>query len=169
NMLHEIPQVVIAQVHGIATAAGCQLVAQSDLAVAAESSRFGTPGVKVGLFCTTPMIALSRNIGPKIALDMLLSGRMLTAQEAQQFGLVSRVVPDDVLEATTLELARSIAEASPLTLSVGKKAFYHQIEMDQVRAYDFGSNVITLNLLAEDAQEGIKAFLEKRKPVWRGR
>ncbi len=169
NMLHEIPQVVIAQVHGIATAGGCQLVAQSDLAVAAESSRFGTPGVKIGLFCTTPMIALSRNIGPKIALDMLMSGRMLTAHEAQQFGLVSRVVSDDVLEATTMELARSIAEASPLTLSVGKKAFYHQIEMDQVRAYDFGSNVITLNLLAEDAQEGIKAFLEKRKPVWRGR
>jgi enoyl-CoA hydratase/carnithine racemase len=94
---------------------------------------------------------------------------MLTAHEAQQFGLVSRVVSDDVLEATTMELARSIAEASPLTLSVGKKAFYHQIEMDQVRAYDFGSNVITLNLLAEDAQEGIKAFLEKRKPVWLGR
>jgi len=169
NLLHEIPQVVIAQVHGIATAAGCQLVAQSDLAIAAESARFGTPGVRIGLFCTTPMVALSRNVGPKIALDMLLSGRMLTAQEAERFGLVSRVVSDESLEEKTLELAESIAEASPLTLGIGKRAFYHQVEMDQTRAYEFGTNVITLNLLAEDAQEGISAFLEKRKPVWRGK
>lgn len=169
NMLHEIPQVVISQVHGIATAAGCQLVAQSDLAIAAESSRFGTPGVRIGLFCTTPMVALSRNVGPKIALDMLLSGRMLTAQEAEKFGLVSRVVSDESLEETTWKLAQSIAEASPLTLGIGKRAFYHQIEMDQTRAYEYSVNAITLNLLAEDAQEGIQAFLEKRKPVWRGK
>jgi len=169
NLIHEIKQVVITQVHGVATAAGCQLVAQSDLSVAGESARFGTPGVKIGLFCTTPMAPLSRNVGRKIALDMLLSGRMLSAKEAEQYGLVSRVVPDEKLAEVTMELAQSIAQASPLTLSIGKKAFYHQIDMDQRRAYEFALNVITLNLTAEDAQEGIKAFLEKRTPVWRGR
>ncbi len=168
NLMHEISQVVITQVHGIATAAGCQLVAQSDLSVAGESARFGTPGVKIGLFCTTPMVPLSRAVGRKVALDMLLSGRMLSAKEAEQYGLVSRVVSDDKLNEVTMELARSIAQASPLTLGIGKKAFYHQIDMDQRRAYEFALHVISLNLMAEDAQEGIKAFLEKRQPVWKG-
>lgn len=169
NLIHEINQVVITQVHGIATAAGCQLVAQSDLCVAGESARFGTPGVKIGLFCTTPMVPLSRCVSRKIALDMLLSGRLLSANEAERYGLVSRVVPDDRLDEVTMELAKSIAQASPLTLGIGKKAFYHQIDMDQRRAYDFAMNVISLNLMAEDAQEGISAFLEKRSPVWKGR
>lgn len=169
NLIHEIDQIVIAQVHGIATAAGCQLAAQCDLVVAEENARFGTPGVKIGLFCTTPMVALSRVVGRKIALDMLLSGRMISAHEAEVHGLVSRVVPLEKLEKTTMDLARSVAEASPLVLGIGKRAFYNQIEMDQRRAYDYAVNVITLNLMAEDAQEGIGAFLEKRQPVWQGK
>jgi enoyl-CoA hydratase/carnithine racemase len=169
NLIHEIDQIVIAQVHGIATAAGCQLAAQCDLVVAEEKARFGTPGVKIGLFCTTPMVALSRVVGRKIALDMLLSGRMISAREAEIHGLVSRVVPRDELEKATMDLAESVAEASPLVLGIGKRAFYNQIELDERRAYDYAVNVITLNLMAEDAHEGIGAFLEKRQPVWQGK
>ena len=169
TMVHQVPQLVIAQVHGVATAAGCQLVATCDLAVADETARFGTPGVKIGLFCTTPMVALTRAVGRKHALEMLMTGRLISAQEAEQYGLVNRVVPEAELEKTTLELAQSIAEASPLVLKIGKQAFYNQIEQDEPHAYEYAGNVMTLNLIAEDAQEGINAFLEKRKPTWKGR
>lgn len=169
NLIHRIPQIVIAQIHGIATAAGCQLTAQCDLAVADETAKFATPGVKIGLFCTTPMVALSRAVGRKLALEMLLTGRMISAQEALVCGLVNRVVPESELAGATIELARSIAEAGSFTLATGKRAFYDQIELDEPRAYEYAVNVMSLNLLAEDAQEGTKAFLEKRKPVWQGR
>lgn len=169
NLIHEIDPVVIGQIQGVATAAGCQLAAQCDMVVAAENARFGTPGVKIGLFCTTPMIALSRVVGRKLALDMLMSGRMISGAEAEAHGLVNRLVPTEDLEKATMELARSVAEASPLVLGIGKRAFYNQIEMDEHRAYDYAVNVITLNLMADDAQEGITAFLDKRQPSWRGR
>jgi enoyl-CoA hydratase/carnithine racemase len=169
TMVHQVPQIVIAQVHGVATAAGCQLVATCDLAVADETARFGTPGVKIGLFCTTPMVALTRAVGRKHALEMLMTGRLISAQEAEHYGLVNRVVAESELEKTTLELAQSIAEASPLVLKTGKQAFYNQIEQDEPHAYQYAGNVMTLNLIAEDAQEGIKAFLEKRKATWKGR
>lgn len=169
TLIHELPQPVIAQVRGVATAAGCQLVATCDLAVADETARFGTPGVRIGLFCTTPMIALSRAVGRKHALEMLLTGRLISAQEAERYGLVNRVVPEAELEQTTTDLALAIAEASPLVLGIGKRAFYTQIEQDEPRAYEFAKGVMTVNLMAEDAQEGIKAFLGKRKPQWKGR
>lgn len=169
NLIHNIPKIVIAQIHGVATAAGCQLTAQCDLAVADETARFATPGVKIGLFCVTPMVALSRAVGRKLALEMLMTGRMISAEEALHAGLINKVVPESQLAGATLELARSIAEASPFTLGIGKRAFYDQIELDGARAYEYAVNVMTVNLVAEDAQEGIKAFLEKRKPVWQGR
>ncbi|MHB8202452.1 MAG: enoyl-CoA hydratase [Desulfomonilaceae bacterium] len=168
-LIHEIPQIVIAQIHGVATAAGCQLAAQCDLSVAADSSRFGTPGVKIGLFCSTPMVALSRAIGRKHAFEMLLTGRLITAHEAKSYGLVNHIVPETDLEKTTLELAETIAKSSPLTLAIGKKAFYSQMDMPENKAYDHAVEVMTLNLMAEDAQNGIKAFLEKKTPVWKGR
>lgn len=168
-LISEIPQIVIAQVHGIATAGGCQLVAQCDLAVGTSTSRFGTPGVKIGLFCSTPMVALTRVVGRKMAMEMLVTGRLITAQEAMQHGLLNKVVEESELENAAMEMARSICQASPLTLSIGKNAFYNQIDMDLDRAYQYATNVITLNLMAEDAQEGISCFLEKRKPVWKGR
>jgi enoyl-CoA hydratase/carnithine racemase len=169
NLVHEVPQVVIAQVHGVATAAGCQMVATCDLAVADETARFGTPGVRIGLFCTTPMVALSRAVGRKLALEMLMTGRLISADEALSHGLVNRVVPQAELDKTTMELALKIAEASPLVLAIGKRAFYGQIEQDERSAYEYATNVITLNLMAEDAQEGIKCFLEKKTPTWKGR
>ncbi len=169
TLIHKVPQIVIAQVHGVATAAGCQMVATCDLAVADEVAKFGTPGVRIGLFCTTPMVALSRAIGRKRALEMLMSGRLISAEEAEKYGLVNKVVPEAELESVAMELANKIAEASALVLGIGKRAFYNQVELEEPRAYEYAGNVMALNLLAEDAQEGISAFLEKRKPNWKGR
>jgi enoyl-CoA hydratase/carnithine racemase len=167
--VQSIPQPVIAQVQGLATAAGCQLVATCDLVVASEQARFATPGVKIGLFCTTPMVALSRAVGRKRAMEMLLTGMVVGAQQASDWGLVNRVVEMDKLGAETLELARQIASASPLTVAIGKQAFYSQIDLDQPKAYAYAKEVMSMNSLAADAQEGIGAFLEKRPPCWTGR
>jgi enoyl-CoA hydratase/carnithine racemase len=167
--IERIPQPVIASVGGVATAAGCQLVATCDLAIAAESARFATPGVKIGLFCSTPMVALSRAVGRKHAMEMLLSGRMIDAQTAEKWGLVNRVVPDAELAGETRRLALEIANASPLTVAIGKQAFYTQIDLDQAKAYDYTKEVMSLNAMTADAQEGIGAFLEKRPPAWRER
>ena len=166
--IQRLPQAVIAQVHGVATAAGCQLVAACDLAVAAEDARFGTPGVKIGLFCSTPGVPLVRAVGRKRALEMLLTGRMISAQEAQQYGLINSVVPVDQLEEETKALAGKIVEASPLTVRIGKEAFYTQVNLADAQAYDYAKEAIVTNLFAEDAQEGLSAFLEKRKPQWKG-
>ncbi len=167
--IQSIPQPVIAQVGGVATAAGCQLVATCDLAVASENARFATPGVRIGLFCSTPMVALSRAIGRKHAMEMLLTGRMIDAATAERWGLVNRVVPEAELAAETRKLALEIAQASPLTMAIGKQAFYAQIDLDQHKAYDYTKEVMSLNAMAADAQEGIGAFLEKRSPMWCGR
>ena len=167
--IQAIPQPVIAMVRGIATAAGCQLVATCDLVVAEEGARFGTPGVKIGLFCSTPMVALSRTIGQKRAMQMLLTGIPIDARTAADWGLVNEVVPAERLEARTREIAAQIAAASPLVLGIGKEAFYAQIDRDQRAAYDYTKTVMTMNALAADAQEGICAFIEKRQPVWRDR
>ncbi|MBN36595.1 MAG: enoyl-CoA hydratase [Rhodospirillaceae bacterium] len=163
-----LPKPVIASVHGIATAAGCQLVASCDLAVAGAEARFATPGVNIGLFCSTPMVALSRNVAAKHAMEMLLTGEMIDAQQALAFGLVNRVVAQDDVANATQELAATIASKSPLTLAVGKEAFYRQLEMPLDDAYIYASKVMTENMLARDAEEGIDAFLEKREPVWKG-
>ena len=164
-----IPQPVIARVHAIATAAGCQLAATCDLVLAGESARFATPGVRIGLFCSTPMIALARAIGRKRAIEMLLSGDPIDARTAAEWGLINRVVPDADLVKETRKLALRIVEASPLTIAIGKQAFYAQIDLDQARAYDYAKEVMSLNAMAGDAQEGICAFLEKRPPSWTGR
>ena len=166
--IHRIPQPVIAQVEGIATAAGCQLVAACDLAVASADARFGTPGVRIGLFCSTPMVPLSRAIGRKRALDMLLTGRLIDAPTALDWGLVNRVVPGEVLENEVASIVDDIARASPLTVGIGKEAFYAQVELDEHRAYDLTKAVMAMNARADDAQEGMCAFLEKRSPTWRG-
>jgi enoyl-CoA hydratase/carnithine racemase len=163
-----LPQPVIAQVHGVATAAGCQLVASADLAVAAQSARFATPGVDIGLFCSTPMVALTRAVGRKAAMEMLLTGEMVPAERARELGLVNRVAPDAGLRDATLALARQIASKSPLTVAIGKEAFYRQAEMDLPTAYNYASEVMTRNMLARDAAEGIDAFLAKRQPQWSG-
>ena len=167
--LQSIPQPVIAQVHGVATAAGCQLVATCDLAVAAEEARFATPGVKIGLFCSTPMVAVSRAIGRKKAMEMLLTGDFISAQEALAAGLVNRVVPAVDLAAATRALAEKIVAASPLVVGVGKQAFYRQLDMPQHQAYDYASEVMSFNATFADAQEGMCAFLQKRAPKWTGR
>ncbi|WP_340118110.1 enoyl-CoA hydratase [Pelagibius sp. 7325] len=164
-----LPQPVIAKVHGIATAAGCQLVATCDLAVADEAAQFGTPGVNIGLFCSTPMVALSRAVPRKQAMEMLLTGDMVDAPEAQRLGLINRAVPAAALEEETLALARKVAGKSPLTLKIGKEAFYRQVEYGLVEAYAYAAQVMTTNMLARDAEEGIDAFIEKRKPQWQGR
>ncbi|HKT17437.1 MAG TPA: enoyl-CoA hydratase [Stellaceae bacterium] len=164
-----LPKPVIARVHGVATAAGCQLVASCDLAVAAEDARFATPGVNIGLFCSTPMVALSRAVGRKPAMEMLLTGNLVGAEQARQWGLVNRVVPAAELDAAVGALAGEIAAKSPLTLAIGKEAFYRQAELGLDAAYAYASEVMTTNMLARDAGEGIDAFIEKRAPVWEGR
>ena len=162
------PKPVIAKVHGIATAAGCQLVATCDLAVADENARFATPGVNIGLFCSTPMVGLSRNVPRKHAMEMLLTGDFISAHRAYEIGLINRVVPDEQLDESTLELAQKIASKSPLTLNIGKKAFYVQLDKNITSAYEYCSKVMVENMMARDAEEGIDAFLEKRTPVWQG-
>jgi enoyl-CoA hydratase/carnithine racemase len=166
--IQAIPQPVIAQVHKIATAAGCQLVATCDLAVAATEARFATPGVRIGLFCTTPMVALSRAVGRKRALQMLMTGEPIPASTAAEWGLVNQVVPAEELASATRALALSIAHASPLTVALGKQAFYSQIDLDQPKAYAYAKEVMSMNAMAVDAQEGMCAFLEKREPTWVG-
>jgi enoyl-CoA hydratase/carnithine racemase len=164
-----IPQPVIGQVHGVATAAGCQLAATCDLVVASEEARFATPGVRIGLFCSTPMVALSRAIGRKKAMEMLLTGDFISAEEALAEGLVNRVVPAGEIEAETRRLAEKICEASPLVVGVGKQAFYRQVEMPVEQAYAYTKEIMSFNASFADAQEGMCAFLEKRKPEWKGR
>src|SRR5215469_944736 len=164
-----LPKPVIAEVHGVATAAGCQLVATCDLAVAAEEARFATPGVNIGLFCSTPMVALSRAVGRKAAMEMLLTGEVIDAATARSLGLVNRVVPRTELRAAVDTLARRIAAKSAFTVKIGKEAFYRQAELGLADAYRYAAEVMTTNMLAEDAGEGIDAFLEKRTPVWRDR
>jgi enoyl-CoA hydratase/carnithine racemase len=164
-----LPQPVIAEVAGVATAAGCQLVATCDLAIAAETARFATPGVSIGLFCSTPMVALSRNIAAKHAMEMLLTGDMVDAREAHRFGLVNRVVAPEALEEETMALARRIASRSTLTVKTGKEAFYRQREMGLEEAYRYATSVMVENMLARDAEEGIGAFLDKREPRWEDR
>lgn len=161
-------QPVLAKVHGVATAAGCQLVATCDLAVAAASARFATPGVNIGLFCSTPMVALSRAVPAKQAMEMLLTGEMVDAPTAASIGLVNRVVPDGELDSATAAQAATIAEKSPLVLSIGKEAFHRQREMPLAEAYAYTADVMVRNLEADDATEGISAFLDKRPPSWQG-
>jgi enoyl-CoA hydratase/carnithine racemase len=167
--IHRVPQPVIAKVHGIATAAGCQLVAACDLAVAAAGTKFATPGVKIGLFCSTPMVPVSRAVGRKRALELLLTGEPIDAETACEWGLVNRVVPGDELEAEVSGLVGKVANSSPLTVRIGKQAFYDQIELDERGAYELTRGVMASNAQAGDAQEGMGAFLEKRTPTWSGR
>ncbi len=167
--IQALPKPVIARVHGVATAAGCQLVATCDLAVAADTARFATPGVGIGLFCSTPGVALSRAVGRKAAMEMLLTGELVSAQRAREIGLVNRVVPEAELDAEVTALAEGIAARSPLTLAIGKEAFYRQAGMELDAAYGYAAEVMTRNMMAHDAAEGIDAFLGKRRPVWTGR
>ncbi len=169
EVIQEIPQPVIARVHGVAAAAGCQLVASCDLVVAAQSSRFSTPGVKIGLFCSTPMVPVSRAVGRKRALEMLLTGEPIDARTAADWGLVNRVVPEEDLDAAVDELVEAVLRSSPAVVGLGKQAFYSQIEVDQHTAYRQTEPVMIKNALMEDAQEGMGAFLQKRPPQWRGR
>lgn len=165
----KLPKPVIAEVHGVATAAGCQLVATCDLAVAARDARFATPGVNIGLFCSTPMVALTRAVGRKAAMEMLLTGKLIDAETAQAIGLVNRVLPQEGLRDAVDSLAREIASKSALTVKIGKEAFYRQAELDLAAAYRYAAEVMTTNMLARDAGEGIDAFLAKRAPVWQDR
>ncbi len=160
------PKPIIAKVHGIATAAGCQLVASCDLAVASEDARFGTPGVNIGLFCHTPMVALSRNISRKHAMEMLLTGEMVDAADAARFGLINRHVLADGLDDAAMGFARKIARKSSYTLRIGKQAFYKQLDTDLRGAYEHASKVMVENMMAQDAKEGMTAFIEKRAPEW---
>lgn len=171
NLMQSIvtcPKPVIAAVHAMATAAGCQLVATCDLAVSGQSAKYCTPGVNIGLFCSTPMVALSRNVSQKRAMEMLLLGEAITAEQAADYGLVNRVVSDDKVQETALKFANEIAQKSSATLALGKQAFYAQADMGLADAYDFAADVMVRNMLANDAEEGIAAFLEKRAPKWRG-
>ena len=166
--IQSVPQPVIAEVQGIATAAGCQLVATCDLAIASQEAAFATPGVRIGLFCTTPMVAVSRGVSRKRALEMLLTGELIDAVTAADWGLVNRVVPAGELRTETLKLADRIAEASPLVVGIGKQAYYTQIDLDQPKAYAYAKEVMSVNSMAADAQEGFSAFLEKRRACWVG-
>ncbi len=167
--IQAVPQPVIAEVQGVATAAGCQLVATCDLALASSEAWFATPGVKIGLFCTTPMVALSRAIGRKRALEMLLTGRQVDADTAAEWGLVNAVVAPEALRDATRKLASGIAQASSLTIALGKQAFYSQIDLDQPKAYAYAKEVMSMNALCLDAQEGMSAFIGKRPPCWVGK
>ena len=167
--LARIPQPVIARVHGIATAAGCQLVAACDLAIAAESAKFATSGINYGLFCSTPSVALSRNVSRKQAAEMLFTGEFIDAEKARQFGLVNRVVALDKLDAEIGAMAGAIIKKSAVAVATGKKMFYKQIELGMAEAYDYAAEVMACNMMAEDAGEGIDAFIEKRSPQWRHR
>ena len=166
STIQRIPQPVIAMVRGVATAAGCQLVATCDLAFADEGASFGTPGVKIGLFCSTPMVAVSRAIGRKRALQLLLTGERIDARTAAEWGLINAVVPAAELEDQTRQVARQIVRASPAVVGIGKRTFYAQIELDQHAAYDHTRDVMTMNAMMADAREGITAFLDKREPHW---
>ncbi len=168
-VVQSIPQPVIAAVHGIATAAGCQLVAACDLAIASSDARFATNGIRNGIFCYTPMVPVSRAIGRKRALEMVLTGNFIDAETAERWGLINRVVPADQLERATLALAAEIGALSPIAVRTGKAAFYQQVDLAQAEAYGLMTEAIACNALTEDAQEGMTAFLEKRKPTWRGR
>ena len=163
------PRPVIAKVHGVATAAGCQLVASCDLALAASDAHFATPGVNIGLFCSTPMVALGRNVARKHAMEMLLTGEMMDAPTAERFGLINRHVPRAELDAAVLEMAGRIADKSMYTVRIGKEAFYRQLEMPLDEAYGYAAEVMVENMLAHDAQEGIAAFVDKRPPHWQDR
>jgi enoyl-CoA hydratase/carnithine racemase len=165
--LERIPKPVIAQVAGLATAAGCQLVASCDLVVASTEARFQTPGVQIGLFCSTPMIPLSRAVSPKHAMEMLLTGETISAEKAERIGLVNRVVPPEKLAEATLALARHIAGFSGATIALGKEAFYKQLPLGLSEAYEVGTEAITCNAMTEDGQEGMSAFVEKRPPEWK--
>ncbi len=164
--IQSLPQPVIAQVHGIATAAGCQLVATCDLVVAAEGTRFGVNGVNIGLFCSTPMVALSRNIPRKHAFEMLTTGDFISAERAAELGLINRVVPETLLEHETISLAEQLATKLGTAVKIGKKAFYQQLEMPLGQAYDYTGEVMAQNMLHRDTEEGISAFIEKRPPNW---
>ena len=168
QQIRRLPQPVIARVQGLATAAGCQLVATCDLAVAATEAKFATPGVKIGLFCTTPMVPLVRAVPPKVAMEMLLTGIPITAERALEVGLVNRVVPADQLDASIRELTDAIVGSSAATLSLGKRAFYDQLALDEPTAYERATCLMTENAIQHDAQEGISAFLQKRPPQWTG-
>ena len=167
--LNRLPQPVIAKVHGVATAAGCQLVASCDIAIASEEARFGTPGVTNGVFCSTPGVAVSRAISRKHAMEMLLSGELFSAEDAYRFGLINKVVPKQQLDSMVNEYAESFASRSTLTLSMGKDAFYRQLDMELEDAYTYSSDVMARNMMERDAKEGIDAFLQKRQPTWKGR
>jgi len=167
ELMHTIPQPVIGQVHGIATAAGCQLAASCDLVVAEEKASFATPGVSIGLFCTTPMVAVSRAVGRKKALEMLLTGEALNAYEAKEAGMVNRVVPMEDLEGATRALAKHIAGFSSIVVGLGKQTFYQQLEMAERKAFHYAKEMISSNAVMADAQEGMSAFLEKRPAVWK--
>jgi enoyl-CoA hydratase/carnithine racemase len=167
--IRKLPQPVIAQVQGVATAAGCQLAATCDLVVAAEDASFATPGVKIGLFCSTPAVALARAVPPKKAMEMLLTGNLISAREAERIGLVSRIVPLDRLADETINLARQISTASSHTIALGKRTFYEQLHLGRPEAYEVACRAMVENAQAADAEEGIRAFLEKRPPKWSGR
>jgi enoyl-CoA hydratase/carnithine racemase len=166
--IRRLPQPVIARVQGMATAAGCQLAATCDLVVTSEDASFATPGVKIGLFCTTPAIPLVRAIPAKTAMEMLLTGTPISAKRACELGLVNRVVPASGLDAVVAEWTSAILASSPVTVRLGKAAFYEQLAMEESAAYKFGTDVMTANALCADAQEGIEAFLQKRRPAWKG-
>jgi enoyl-CoA hydratase/carnithine racemase len=169
EVVQSVPQPVIASVHGIATAAGCQLVASCDLAIASSDARFATNGIRNGIFCYTPMVPVSRAIGRKRALEMVLTGEFIDAETAERWGLVNRVVPPGELDAAVMAMATQIGSLSPLAVRTGKAAFYQQVDLPQGEAYGLMTEAIACNALSEDAQEGMSAFLEKRKPTWKGR